>query len=188
MTRALAPLLALPLLLAASAAHAQVFVNGTGEAHSCYMSTKTGDMGSVGAIRTCTEALSEAMTRSDEAATYVNRGVLLMRKGDQAAAVADYKRAIAIREDIPEAYINYAAALYYTDRFDDALDAVNTALSLGTQKEAEALFNRALIYDRQGNLKGAYRDLTRVLELKPDWELAQSARARYQVRKASPAP
>lgn len=170
------------LALSASPAAAQVFVYGDGSAQLCFMAAKTGDMGSMSAIRTCTDALSETITRKDEAATYVNRGVLQMRKGDHDKAVADYEAALAIQDDLSEAYINYAAALFYTDRLDDALVATNKALALGTTKEAEALYNRALVYDRQGNLRAAFDDLTRALEIKPDWEPAVKALSRYEVR------
>lgn len=179
--KALLPLAALLSFTAVPAA-AQVFVYGEGNAQSCFMSAKTGDKGSTGAIQTCTNALSDALTRSDEAATYVNRGVLQMRKGEHEKAVADYEAALALKDDLPEAFINYAAALFYTQRYDEALVAVNTALALGTEKEAEALYNRALIHDRQGNLRGAYDDLTRALSLKPGWTPAQNALSRYEVR------
>ena len=173
------------LLLAAAPAHAQIIVQGDGSAQSCFISAKTGDGGTVAAIRECSEALKTPLTRSDEAATHVNRGVLYMRRGEQDRAVADYEAALEIRDDLPEAFINYGAALFYMARYDDALQAVNRALAMGTDKEAEALFNRALIHDRQENYRAAYDDLTRVLELEPDWEAAAKARARYRLRRAS---
>ena len=172
-------------LMAAAPAHAQLVVSGSGSAQACYLSAKTGNGGDLGAIRECSDALGTTLTRSDEAATHVNRGVLYMRRGEQERAVADYERALELRGDLPEARINYGAALFYMERYDAALEQIDTALAMGTDKEAEALFNRALIHDRQGNLKAAYLDLTRVLELEPDWEAARNARARYQVRKAS---
>ena len=178
-------LLAAALAAAALPASAQVFVNTEGNAHSCYMSTKAGNTGSLSAVRTCTEALSDPLTRADKAATHVNRGVLLMRRGESDKAVLDYERALELSPELTEAYINYSAALYYERRDDEALAAINTALELGTDKEAEALFNRALIYDRKEDARRAYYDLKRALELKPGWDIAEDAISRYTVRRAS---
>ena len=177
----LLPLAALLSCTAAPAA-AQVFVYGNGSAQGCFMSTKTGNTGTISAIRTCNDALSETLTKKDKAATYVNRGVLLMRRGEHSKAVDDFDSALALQDDLPEAYINYSAALFYTERYDDALAAANKALELGTEKGAEALYNRALIYDRQGDLRAAYDDLTQALTLKPDWDAAKTALSRYEVR------
>ena len=177
--------LAAALLALAAPAHAQIVVTGDGSAQGCYTSAKTGNTGTPAAIRECSDALGEVLTTSDRAATLVNRGVLYMRRGDQERAVSDYERALELQPDLPEAHINASAAFYYLGRDDRALEAIDTALALGTDKEAEALFNRALIHDRQENYRAAYRDLTRVLTLRPDWQAAQDARARYTVQRRS---
>ena len=182
MTRYLLPLAAL-ILAAAPAAHAQVFVAGEGKAQSCFMSAETGDQGSLGAIRTCTDALDDFMTRSDRAATHVNRGVLSMRRGDYEQADADLRAALELDASLSEAHINRGAALYYLGDDAQALAALNTAIEAGTEKEAIARYNRALVLDRMGDVKAAYYDLKAALELEPDWEQAQTAISRYTVRR-----
>lgn len=178
---------AIPLLLSAAAlsfalpAQGQVFVQSSGKPFSCFQAVKTGDLGSISAIRTCTEALSDYTVLADVPATRVNRGVLYMRKGKIDKAIEDYRAAIRLQPDLAEAHINLGAAYYYNGDDMAALRAINTALDMGTEKRAEALFNRALVHDRMEDAKAAYYDLKEVLELRPDWEEAQSAIARYTV-------
>lgn len=162
-------------------AHAQTVVIGTGAPQSCYMSAKTGDMGSLSAIRTCTDALNGTLVRGDEAATYVNRGVLLMRRGDNAKAVLDYQKAIELEPKLAEAYINYGVALYYEGDYDASLAAYNNAVALETKKMALTLFNRALVHERMENPTAAYYDLKAALELQPDWEQAKKSLERFTV-------
>lgn len=174
-------LLATVIALCPALAHAQMVVLGQGAPQACYMSALTGNAGSMTAIRTCTEALDTMMVRSDEAATYVNRGVLLMRRGENDKAVSDYKRALKLQPALPEAYINYGVALFYQGEDTLALDAYNTAISLETDKMADVLFNRALVHERMDNPKDAYYDLKAALELRPDWEQARTSLERFTV-------
>lgn len=177
-------LLATMIALCPALAHGQMVVLGQGAPQSCYMSAKTGDMGSRAAIRTCTDALDATLVRADEAATYVNRGVLLMRRGDFEAAIPDFERALKLRPDLPEAHINYGAVLYYEGEDGRALDAYNTAITLETEKMPEALFNRALVYERMDRPRDAYYDLKAALELRPDWEQARTSLERFTVTRS----
>ncbi len=187
MTRLAPPRYSLALLfLAATAlpAQAQVFVAGDGRAQGCFMAAKTGDQGSTSAIRTCTGALDDMITRSDRAATHVNRGVLYMRAGEYERADADLARALELDADLPEAHINRGAVLYYLGEDARALAALDTAIEAGTNKEAIARFNRALVHERMGDAKSAYYDLKRAVELEPDWEQARDSLSRFTVTKA----
>lgn len=174
-------LLAATLALCPALAHAQMVVLGQGAPQSCYMSAKTGDMGSLSAIRNCTDALEGYLVRADEAATHVNRGVLLMRRGDFDKAIPDYERALELQPDLAEAHINFGAALYYEGNDARALDAYNTAVSLGGENKAEALFNRALVYERMDKPREAYYDLRAALELRPEWDQARQSLERFTV-------
>ncbi|MGJ8560864.1 MAG: tetratricopeptide repeat protein [Litorimonas sp.] len=174
-------LLATTLALCPALAHAQTVVIGQGAAQSCYQSAMMGDMGSRSAIRTCSEAFERGMSSHDKTATYVNRGVLQMRRGDLDKAVADYEKALDRDPKLAEAHINHGVVLYLQGDDAEALEAYNTAIALGTDKMAEALYNRALVYDRMENARGAYYDLKSVLALKPDWEDAKTALGRYTV-------
>lgn len=162
-------------------AHAQMLVVGDGAPQACYMSAMTGDAGSMSAIRTCTDAIESTMVRRDEAATYVNRGVLLMRRGDHEKAIKDYRKAIQLRPELAEAHINHGVALFYQGDNKASLAAYDKAISLGTEKMPLVLYNRALVHERMDNPKAAYYDLQAALELTPNWEQARSALERFTV-------
>jgi len=183
MTRlALLPLSLLFSISMAASASAQTIVHGNGPAQACYLSAKTGNPGSKSAIRECKLALEdELLTRKDEAATHVNLGVLLMRKGDNSEAQSHYKQAITLRPNTAEAYINHGASLIYTGDYHGAISAINRAIDLGTEKMPEALFNRAMAYDGVQDYKQAYNDLKQALILKPEWPVALKALGNYQV-------
>ncbi len=163
-------------------ASAQMVIQGSGAARDCYMKVKTGDPGKASTIRFCEDALTEmTLPHRDEAATHVNIGVLYMRKGDYSLAQASYSRAIEMRPKLSEAYINHGASLIYTGDYSEALAALNTAIDLNTKKMPEALFNRAMAYDRMENYKSAYKDLKQALVLKPEWPAALKALDNYVV-------
>lgn len=162
-------------------ASAQVIVQGGGTAQECYMSTKTGNPGRINAIRSCEAALAEFLPPKDKAATHVNLGVLLMRKGDYADAQTHYAKAIKVQPNLAEAHINHAASLIYTSDYKAAIASIDKAIDIGTEKMPEALYNRAVAYDRLENYKGAYKDLKQALVHRPDWEPALALLSGYQV-------
>jgi len=165
-------------------ASAQIIVQGSGAARDCYVSTKTGTS-RASAIRTCKTALSEFLYTSDLAATHVNLGILLMRKGDYAEAQTHYAKAIEMRPNLAEAHINHAASLIYMADYSAAVTSIDKAIEIGTEKMPEALYNRAVAYDRLQNYNGAYKDLKQVLILRPHWEPALELISGYQVIKRS---
>lgn len=164
-----------------ASASAQIVVQGGGAARDCYMSTKMGNPGRLGTIKTCRVALTEALSNKDLAATHVNLGVLLMRKGDYSDAQTHYAKAIKLRPNLAEAHINHAASLIYTADYSAAVKSIDMAIEIGTEKLPEALYNRAVAYDRLENYKGAYKDLKQALVLRPDWAPALDLISGYQV-------
>jgi len=168
------------------ASQAQLIVAGSGPQQICYQKALLDNPGSKAAIKTCTEGLERALSRKDRAATYINRGILYMRKGDYVKARADYEEAIQTHSGLPEAYMNYGAVLIYMDDFDGAIKALNTAIEdLPPTQLHQALFNRAIAYDRQDKFREAYLDLKHALELRPDWDEAKNAISRYAVKSKS---
>jgi tetratricopeptide (TPR) repeat protein len=183
--RYLLPLLVLPALLLATPASAQMLVLGKSQAAECYQRVLMQDQGSQTAKRVCEKALKDDLAPKDEAATYVNLGVLQMRSGRFEESRDSYTQALKIAPKLPEAYINYGAALFYMGHYDESVDANTQAIDLDTRKMAEALYNRGLAYDALQNYKAAYLDFQKALSLKPDWELAKSALSRYDVKTRS---
>lgn len=177
--------LALGFAAFSAAAQAQLVVHGKGDAVLCYEYSARGNTGSRSAIKTCSEALTQDLSSKDTAATYVNRGILFMRKGEQDLASKDYQSAIEIKPELTEAYVNYGASLIRQEKFEEALKTLNIALEdIDSTIRPEALYNRAIILDRRENYKGAYLDLKEALAIRPDWSPALTLIDRYEVRKA----
>ena len=182
----IAPLIILAASLTFNAtASAGVLVLGDNEAAACYRTVLHGNTGSRGALKKCSNALKEPLTKRDLAATYINRGILYMRKGNFETAKVDMEAALDVGQNIPEAHINYSGIQFYLGDYDGALLTVNNVINdMQTTKMPQALYNRSLIHHRSGNYKSAYFDLKKALELKPDWKLAQDAISQYDVRPA----
>ena len=162
--------------------YAQIVVHGGGKAKDCYQKTKRNDPGRKSTIKLCEEALAEETLLGDnEAATHINTAILYMRRGDYTDADRHYNEAIALRPKLSEAYISQAANHIYQGDYDAAVKAVTTGIDLGTDKMPEALYNRAIAYDRLENYTLAYKDLKQALVLRPDWEDAVKAISRYDV-------
>ena len=169
----------------AGTAQAQLIVQGKGNAARCYTYAVSGNAGSRSALQTCTEAFDVVLTRTDRAATHVNRGVLYMRRGDHDLAAQDYEAALAINPDLAQAHVNYAASLIRQEKYDAAVSSLEKALSNPDSPiRPEALYNRAIVFDRKENYRGAYRDLKAALAIRPDWEPAVQLLERYEVRPA----
>lgn len=177
---------ALSLLCLPISAFGQIVVLGSGDAQTCYQFARDGNPGSSDALRTCLSALQLDLLRKDEAATHINTGILYMRNGEYDKSRVQYQSAIALSPNLPEAYINYGAALIYMYETDAAIETLTKAISLEqtqqVEKLPEALFNRSIAYDRKLNYKAAYLDLKRALELRPDWPPAVAAIKRYDVK------
>lgn len=165
-----------------TAAQAQIIVGGEGPQRACYEKAFYGDQGSKAAIDICNLAVKDVTSRKNKTASHVNRGILFMRKGDYPAARADFEAAIKLKPKLAKTYVNYGAVLIHMQDYDGAIEALNLAVQgLKETDIHEALFNRALAYDRKKQYKSAYLDLKRALELRPDWSDAQRAINNYKV-------
>ena len=165
-----------------SPAFAQIIVSGGGKASACYQKTKHNDPGRKSTIQLCEEALSEEpLIGKNRAATHINTAILYMRSEAYAEAQSHFNEAISLKPELPEAYISLAANHIYQGDYAAAIDAVTIGIDLGTEKMPEALYNRAIAYDRLEQYSLAYKDLKQALVLKPDWEDAIKALSRYDV-------
>lgn len=176
------PLVAAAVLaLAATSAQASVTVIGGGMAQACSKAALGGETeAKFEAI--CTMALdSELLSLRDRAGTYVNRGVLKLRRKEFSSAQFDFNRAIETKPDLGEAYVNRGAASVGSRRFSDGLTDLNKALELGVEEPEKAYYNRALAYEGLDNVKAAYLDYQKAIELKPEWEQPKKELARFTV-------
>ena len=171
---------------AAQAASAQVFVIGNGLGGECYQKTKSKFYSKREAEKVCTRALNEqAMTRSNRAATHVNRGVIRMRDGQYDEALEDYSEAIRLDEDLGAAYLNQGAAFIYVSDFPAAIQSLDRAIELNSNDLFAAYYNRAIARENTGDVPGAYDDFVTALELKPGWDLAERQLTRFSVEDVS---
>jgi tetratricopeptide (TPR) repeat protein len=167
----------------AGSAGAAVTVLGGGMAKQCSEAALSGES----AIRfetLCTMALdAEMLSLRDRAGTFVNRGILKLRRKEFAAAQFDFNRAIQTKPDLGEAYVNRGAAAVGARRFADGLVDLNKAIELGVEEPEKAYYNRALAYEGLDDMKAAYFDYRKAQELKPDWDAPGRELARFTVER-----
>lgn len=167
----------------AGASQAAVTVLGGGMARQCSeaaiggeSATKFDDL--------CTMALeTELLSLRDRAGTYVNRGVLKLRRKEFGPAQFDFNRAIETKPDVGEAYVNRGAAAVGARRYAEGLADINKALELGVEEPEKAYYNRALAYEGLDDMKAAYFDYRKAVELKPEWEAPKNELARFTVER-----
>ena len=166
----------------ATSSNASVVTIGGGFAASCYQSARIKDSRQ-SALGDCDRALSEeALTLEDRVATFVNRGVLHLRRQNLGAATADFDSALRLNPRQPEAWLNKAVLQVRFGKSADALPLVAKALEYHTTKPALAYFVRAVAYEDSGNLTAAYHDLQRARALQPEWQEPVIELRRFTVR------
>ena len=183
-----APLLALAavgaaLAWAGTASGGAVTVLGGGMAKECSRAALNGES-ETRFEHICTQALeSELLSLRDRAGTYVNRGVLKLRRREFASAQWDFNRAIETKPDLGDAYVNRGAAAVGAKRYADGLADLNKALELGVDEPEKVYYNRALAFEGLDDLKAAYFDYKKAVELKPGWEMPAKELARFTVER-----
>lgn len=186
-----------------TSAVAQITVLGSGLSADCYHAAKAGR--TVGAIDLCTRALmEETMTRATRAATFVNRGVLLMRSGEYDKAEEDYTLAERLDPNESAIFVNRGAALIYQRDFQTALEQLNHAIrlvgtnldrfppasdvwleqatQLGDEHLHIAYYNRGIAKKYTNDIQGSYNDFLSAAKLKPQWELVEEQLENFVVQ------
>lgn len=162
-------------------ARAAVTVIGGGLAEACSKAALSGKT-TVTDERLCTQALeTELLSPRDRAGTYINRGVLKLRRLNFEAATKDFNAAVAIEPNMGEAYVNRGAASIGEHRYAESLPDLNKAIALGVEEPAKAYFNRALAYEGLDDVKSAYFDYQKAVELSPDWQAPKDELVRFHV-------
>jgi tetratricopeptide (TPR) repeat protein len=166
----------------ASQADAAVTVLGTGSARSCYEAAEFGGDDLHDAIAECTVAIDEeALPLAERAATFINRGILRSLNQDPNGALDDYNRGLALRPELGEAYVDRGAVMILFRRYDDALKDIDKGISLGPNKPEIAYYDRAVANEARGDIRGAYEDCKKALEIAPDFTVATEYLAHFKV-------
>ena len=130
----------------------------------------------------CTQALEQEMLSSrDRAGTFVNRGVMKLRRAKYDDAVTDFNQAVRIKPDMGEGYVNRGAAAIGLHRYADSMTDLNKGIELGVDEPAKAYYNRAMAHEGLDDAKAAYFDYQKAVELSPDWNAPKEQLVRFKV-------
>lgn len=163
-------------------AQAAVTVLGNELGYACAVAALAGYADDA-SVDTCTLALtSPTLSTRDRAGTYVNRGVIQLRRKVYARAHADFDTAVTIAPTLGEAYVNRGAAYVAQRRYEEGMTEISRGLALGADEPEKAYYNRALAHEGLGDLKSAYLDYQQALQLKPGWADPERNLARFMVR------
>jgi tetratricopeptide (TPR) repeat protein len=102
---------------------------------------------------------------SDEAEEHLHSGISAQQRGDVKTAIEEYRKALEIRPELPEARANLGAALAAVGNFDAAIEEDKRAL-LDAPDKTSVRMNLALAYYKKGDLQDA----------RPEFEAVHAAR------------
>jgi len=133
-------------------------------------------------IETCTIALeTQAMGPRDRAGTFVNRGVLKLRRKSYDDSRADFASALRLKPDLGEAHVNWGASLIAQAKYAEGLSEIDRGMALGVDEPAKAWFNRAIAHEGLDDPTAAYLAYQKAAELAPEWSEPQKQLARFTV-------
>lgn len=164
----------LPVLAQAQA----ITVLGSGEdARTCSLAAETAAAtlsSSMAVVDICTRALEHgSLNVTDQAGTYVNRGIILTALEHSQEALIDYNRAMKLMPKMPEPYVGRGNINFLGGSFELAVEDYNKALELNISRDHIVYFNRAMVYEKQGKIGAAEADYRHALQLQPGWSLPQ---------------
>lgn len=160
-----------------------VMAFGSGYARQCFEAVKGRRTTPARALEICDIALAqEDLSRSNRAATLINRGILHMRAERHDRAMSDYEAGLKLSPDMPEAKINLGAMLYYLGRFPEAVAALDEGVKVEDRPaRAAAHYNRGLAHERMGEIESAYADYKAAAALDPELTQAAQQLRRFEV-------
>ncbi|MCS6886488.1 MAG: protein kinase [Acidobacteriota bacterium] len=129
--------------------------------------TKAGETGEVATDNPPVGGGAEEVKQST-AFEHYNKGVHYLDAGDYRAAADEFRAAITLKPDYPEAQENLAVSLYYARDYEEAVKEARQAVKVygGNRASTYDLLGRAL-YDSRQYLKAA-ESFKRALELEPN--------------------
>ncbi len=99
----------------------------------------------------------------DHHAAYYNRSTAQMGLGRTDQALADLNRAIQLAPEEPGYYLNRSAVHLVREEYDLALEDAANAIEFGEPKMGHN--NRAILFEKKGDLPSAIAEWTKVLEI-----------------------
>jgi tetratricopeptide (TPR) repeat protein len=173
--------IAVAALAVATAAEGAVTVLGGGLAEVCSTAALDGKTDTK-FEDACTLALdTEFLPLRDRAGTYINRGVFKLRRASYTDAASDFSQAARLQPEMGEAYVNRGAAFIGQKRYSESLPDLNRAIELGVSEPAKAYYNRAIAYEAMDDVKAAYFDYRKAVEIDPAWPAPREQLTRFTV-------
>ena len=108
---------------------------------------------------------------------YHNRGLIYQDRRNHEFAIEDFSTAISLADKAPAPYNARGVSYLAVDAQRNALDDFNTALKLNGSY-AEAWSNQALVLERRGEKKRAFKSYARANALKPGYGPARAGMSR----------
>lgn len=147
---------------------------------------QTGKGGQSGLL-VCQHAIADDLaTVGDRARAFLNRGVIHLARGENSLAIHDFDEALKLKPTLSAALNDRGIAHYGMQHYELATADFTAALALNPEHPERVLFNRALAYEDQHDLKLAYLDYRKAAELAPAWDKPARELARFTVS-SSPA-
>lgn len=164
------------LALPASAATMVLGINTA--AQDCYRAAATEHPGG---IPVCTYALTQDLSKRDRAATFINRGALRFVQKNYQTAIEDSEAAIKTYPRLGEAYLNRGAAMRELGDPALAIQSLDESIRMGFGRLQLAYYDRGMAKEDIGDIKGAYLDYKKALELAPNFKLAADQLKRFKI-------
>ena len=136
------------------------------------------------ALAICYQAVKESGSGDDihnHAASLVNLSAVHLRMRDYADAISEATKAIAIYPGMAQAHANLGAGLLGLSRYKEALGALDTAISLDVDEAERVYYNRGLVKEYLGDIRGAYYDYRQATQINPKFLPAAEELTRFKV-------
>lgn len=124
------------------------------------------------------------LSLADRAATYSNRGIIYSGNEDFYSAMANYAKALGVRPEAPEIYVNRGNAYFLNRDYIMALDGYEYSIELGIRQLHFVRYNMGMTFEKIGNDDEAENQFRVALELEPGWELVEKQLERLLERRA----
>jgi len=124
--------------------------------------------------------------KAGQSAPIMDKAVKEHQAGDYAAAIADYKAALAIAPDNAHGYTNMAGAYQASDDFVNARAAYQKALDLDKKGEADDYYFMGLLDENAGQAQKAIADYQAYVAANPRATYAAQAQGRLSTLRADP--
>lgn len=183
----------LPTLYSAPlAAQALTVLGGDAWAKSCFdnaeFTAKNMPIISRSLVEPCNLALEYGtLSLADRAATHANRGIILAATDNIPAAMADYEKAVSIRPQAPEIYVNRGNAYFLDKDYAMALEDYEYSVELGIRQLHFVHYNMGMALEKIGNDTAAEQQFRSALAIQPEWELVETRLARLLERRVEEA-